>query len=347
MPFGRIFSEKTNINERLPMSGLCGVVSKTNCTESLLFGTDYHSHLGSELAGMAVFGEGFRKKIRDISQGQFKSKFGDAFETMKGHMGVGVISDKDAQPLLIRSKHGAYSLAYAGLIENKNEIVEKLFKRGAVFTETTGSGINAVELLAKIIEIGNDLVDGITGVYDMIQGSATMLVLTPQGIIAARDRLGRTPLTLGEKEDGYMVATESGAFMNLDYKPIKDLAPGEVILIKPDGYEVLVQPREEQQICAFLWVYTGYPASSYENISVERVRESCGAALARRDSIEADLVSGVPDSGTGHAVGYAMESGIPFRRALVKILCRLRQKLHSAFAENSGPCGQNEAIGRP
>lgn len=300
------------------MSGICGVISRENCASTLMFGTDYHSHLGSQLAGLAVWGDSFTKKIHDISQGQFKSKFGDDYQLMPGNMGIGVISDSDAQPLLIHSRFGTYALAMAGLIENKDELARRLFLRGSVFTETSGGGINSVELLAKIIETGSTLTEGIENVYEMIQGSASILVLTPDGILAARDKLGRTPLALGERNGNYMIASEGCAFMNLDFKMTRQLGPGEILRINPDGYRVVRKAEAELQICSFLWIYTGYPASSYEGISVERVREACGAALARRDTVEADLVSGVPDSGMGHAVGYSMESGVPLRRALVK-----------------------------
>jgi amidophosphoribosyltransferase len=300
------------------MSGLCGVVSKKDCSETLLFGTDYHSHLGSQLAGMAVSGETFQKKIHDISQGQFKSKFGQDYTALKGNMGIGVISDCDAQPLLIHSGFGVYALAMAGLVENKDELTAKLFERGSVFTETSGGGVNSVELLAKLIETGDNLIEGIESIYDQIQGSASLLVLTKQGIYVARDRLGRTPLILAEKDGDYMIASEGCAFVNLGFKPVKLLGPGEIVFVDPHGYTVLRKPEAQIQICAFLWIYTGYPASSYEGINVELVRERCGAFLCKRDSVEADFVTGVPDSGTGHAVGYAMASGIPLRRALVK-----------------------------
>lgn len=300
------------------MSGVCGVVSKRNCSEILLFATDYHSHLGSQLAGMAVHGEIFQRKIHDISNAQFKSKFGTDYVNMSGNKGIGVISDNDAQPLLIHSRFGTYALAVAGLVENKNEIAQLLFQRGSVFTETTGRGINSIELLAKIIETGDDLLSGIEGIYNLIQGSATCLLLTEKGIYAARDRLGRLPLILAEKDGDYIVASEACAFRNMDYKAVKVLGPGEIILINEDGYQVIRPADTPMQICAFLWIYTGYPASNYEGIGVEQVRERCGACLAKRDAVEADLVAGVPDSGVGHAVGYAMESGIPLRRPLIK-----------------------------
>jgi len=304
--------------ERIIMSGLCGVVAKEGCSETLLFGTDYHSHLGSQLAGLAVVGETFRKKIHDISQGQFKSKFSDDYLKMEGHLGIGVISDHDAQPLIIHSSFGTYALAMSGLVYNKNELAKMLFKRGSVFTETTGRGINSVELLAKIIETGDNLVDGILSIFDVLEGSASLLLMTDKEIIAARDRLGRLPLVLGQREGEYMVASESCALMNLQFELIKELGPGEIVAIDSEGCRVLREPLEKMQICSFLWIYTGNPSSDYEGVNVEHVRERCGAFLARRDSIEADQVCGVPDSGVGHAVGYASQAGLPYRRPLIK-----------------------------
>jgi amidophosphoribosyltransferase len=300
------------------MSGLCGVVTRGNCGEVLLFGTDYHSHLGSQLAGLAWRGERFDKKIHDISQGQFKAKFADVLPAIDGNAGIGVISDSDAQPLLIHSRFGTYALAMTGLVENKRDLVAELFRAGSVFSETSGRGINAVELLAKIIETGDDLADGIECVFDRIHGSASMLILTGEGIYAVRDRLGRTPLVVGEKDGDYLVASESCALTNLGFRTVKLLGPGEVVRVRPGGIDVVRPARTGMRICTFLWIYTGYPASAYEGIGVELVRERCGAFLARRDAVTADLVSGVPDSGMGHAIGYAMESGVPLRRALVK-----------------------------
>ncbi|MFC2173549.1 amidophosphoribosyltransferase [Acidobacteriota bacterium] len=300
------------------MSGLCGVVARENCSETLLFGTDYHAHLGSQLAGLAVLGKTFEKKIHDISQGQFKSKFSEDYHRMDGNMGIGVISDRDAQPLLILSRFGTYALTMAGLIDNKDDLTERLFSRGSVFTETSGGGVNSVEVLAKILETGPTLLEGIDSIFDLIQGSASLLILTKDGIYAVRDKLGRLPLTLAEKDGDFMVTTEACAFTNLGYKAVKSLGPGEVVLINQEGYKVLRQPESKLHICAFLWIYTGYPASTYEGIGVEHVREQCGSYLFKRDNVEADFVTGVPDSGIGHAIGYAQASGIPYRRALVK-----------------------------
>lgn len=301
------------------MSGLCGVVAKEGCTETLLIGTDYHSHLGSQLAGMAVQKNGgFEKKIHDISQGQFKSKFEGDIGSLQGNMGIGVISDHDAQPLLIQSSFGTYALAMTGNIDNKEALVESVFKRGSIFTESSHGGTNGIELLAKLIETGADLVEGLSRVWDLVDGAASMMLMTKDGILAARDGMGRWPLAIGERDGDFMVASEPIAFTNLGFTPVKELGPGEIVRVSPEGYEVLRQPGDRMRICTFLWIYTGYPASSYEGIGVEGVRERTGGALARRDTMEADLASGVPDSGLGHGVGYAMEARIPFRRVLVK-----------------------------
>jgi len=302
------------------MSGLCGVVSRNECSEILLFGTDYHSHLGSQRAGMAVYGpDGFKKKIHDISQAQFKSKFGEIYQELHGSFGIGVISDTDPQPLLIHSRFGQYAIAMAGRIENKEELAKALFVRGSVFTETTGRGVNQIELLAKLIETGENFVAGIKSIYSLIEGSASILLLTKEGVYAARDGLGRTPLVLGENENGeYMVCTESSAFANLGFRTVKELEPGEIVLISEKGFKTLVEPGTRKKICAFLWIYTGYPASSYEGINVQCVRENCGRCLAKRDNVKPDIVSGVPDSGLGHAVGYAIESKVPYRPVLAK-----------------------------
>lgn len=300
------------------MGGIFGVISKKNCSDILLYGTDYHSHMGTEYGGMAVLGKQFYRSIHDISKSQFKSKFFDEYKEMKGHMGIGVISDRDPQPLIIASKFGNFAIVVTGLIENLNELAQELLKKGETFGELSKGGINSVELIAKLINRGETLIAGIEGVYDKIRGSASILLLKKEGIYACRDRLGRTPLVIGERDGEYAIATESCSFSNLGFSIKKYLSPGEIVLISEQGLEEKSTGVLTNQICAFLWIYTGYPASSYEGISVELVRERCGRALARRDNVEADFVSGVPDSGVGHAIGYAMESGLPYRRPLVK-----------------------------
>jgi amidophosphoribosyltransferase len=300
------------------MSGIFGIVSKKNCADMLLYGTDYHSHMGTEYGGMAVMGRQFHHSIHDISKSQFKSKFYDDYKTMKGPMGIGVISDRDPQPLIIGSRFGNFAIVVAGLIENVNELGSELLKEGETFGEMSSGGINSVELIAKLITRGRTLLEGIEGVYDRIKGSASILLLKKEGIYAARDRLGRTPLVIGEKDGEYAIATETCSFLNLGFRIKKYLNPGEIVFIGKSGLEEKALGKKRNQICAFLWIYTGYPASSYEGISVELVRERCGRSLAKNDDVKADLVAGVPDSGVGHAIGYAMQSGFPYRRPLVK-----------------------------
>ncbi|MBM4338899.1 MAG: amidophosphoribosyltransferase [Deltaproteobacteria bacterium] len=300
------------------MSGIFGIVSKKNCADMLLYGIDYHSHMGTEYGGMAVFGKRFYRSIHDISKSQFKSKFFDEYKEMKGRIGIGVISDRDPQPLIIGSKFGTFAIVVAGLIENVEELGSELLKEGETFGEMSHGGMNSVELVAKLITRGRTLLEGIEGVYDRIKGSASILLLKKEGIYAARDRLGRTPLVVGEKNGEYAIATETCSFLNLGFRIKKYLDPGEVIFMGKSGLEEKALGQNKNQICSFLWIYTGYPASSYEGISVELVRERCGRSLAKGDNIKADLVAGVPDSGVGHAIGYAMESGLPYRRPLVK-----------------------------
>lgn len=300
------------------MSGVFGIVSKKNCADRLLYGTDYHSHMGTQYGGMAVLGKQFYRSIHDISKSQFKSKFFEDHKEMKGNLGIGVISDRDPQPLIIGSKFGTFAIAAAGLVENVDGLASELFKDGETFGEMSSGGINSVELMAKLITRGRTLTEGIEEVYDRIKGSASILLLMKDGIYAARDRLGRTPLVIGKRDEEYVIATETCSFLNLGFRIKKYLTPGEIVLIGRSGFEEKSAGKKTNQICAFLWIYTGYPASSYEGISVELVRERCGRLLAKNDDVKADLVAGVPDSGVGHAIGYAMESGLPYRRPLVK-----------------------------
>lgn len=302
------------------MSGIFGVVSKGDCTETLLYGTDYHSHLGTEYGGLAVLGEDFTRQIHDVSQSQFKSKFYDDYKHMKGNKGIGVISASDEQPIYLNSKFGPFCIVTNGIIENTEELAAKLLKKGISFSEVSKKTVNATELIAKLISQGNDLVDGIEKMFDAIEGSCSLLLLNRAGIYVARDRFGYTPLIIGKREDAWAVTSETCAFPNNDFEVTKYLEPGEIILINEDG---IMQRRPSKgnvtQVCAFLWIYTGFPASSYEGINVEIVRERCGRCLAKRDKdINIDLVSGVPDSGAAHGLGYAIESGKPFRRPLVK-----------------------------
>ncbi|MFH1100594.1 MAG: amidophosphoribosyltransferase [Methanobacteriota archaeon] len=302
------------------MSGLFGVVSTNNCISSLYYGTDYHTHLGTEYGGIAFIGKNGMpvKKIHDIKNSQFKSKFYEGSDKIKSHSGIGVISDKDAQPLTFEGKFGAFAICCAGLVANKEELVHELIQKGISFSEIDHGDINTTELIAHLINQGETIPYGIERMYDKIIGSISLLLLTKKGIYCARDRNGVTPLAIGQKEGEIAVTSETCAFPNLGFQVKKYLAPGEIVFLNKAGMEEKKKGRHESKICAFLWVYTGFPASSYEGINVEEVRERCGSFLAKRDHVKADLVSGVPDSGVAHAIGYSMESGTPYRRVLLK-----------------------------
>jgi amidophosphoribosyltransferase len=268
---------------------------------------------------MAVLGDKFTRQIHNISQSQFKSKFYMDYHQMKGNQGIGVISDFDEQPMYLNSRFGPFCIVTAGLIENAPKLQQMLFEKGISFSEVSHGGVNTTELIAKLISLGADIVDGIEKMFDAIEGSCSLLVLNKDGVYAARDRWGYTPLVVGEKNGEWVVATESNALPNLGFKVSRFLRSGEIMLLNENGPVVRRPGMEDQQICSFLWIYTGFPASVYEGINVETVRERCGRALAKRDKdIQVDVVAGVPDSGTSHAIGYAMESGKPYRRPLVK-----------------------------
>jgi amidophosphoribosyltransferase len=302
------------------MSGLFGVVSDKNCISSLYYGTDYHSHLGTEYGGIAFIDENGVpvKKIHDIANSQFKSKFYEGSEKIKSNLGIGVISDKDPQPLSFKSKFGPFAICCAGLVTNKDVLAKQLIRKGISFSEIDNGGINTIELVASLINQGDSIIDGIEKMYTKIDGSISLLLLTKEGIYCARDRNGVTPLVIGEKEGEVAVASETCSFPNLDFQIKKFIDPAEVVFISKKGIEVRNKGNCHNKICAFLWIYTGFPTSTYEGINTEKVRENCGIFLAKRDNVDIDLVSGVPDSGTAHAIGYAMESGKPFRRVLFK-----------------------------
>ena len=305
------------------MGGIFGVVSSGNCVQTLFYGTDYHSHLGTENGGMAVLGaKGFYNTVHSISQAQFKSRFIDDYKKMEGYFGIGAIDDEMPQPLIFHSKFGVYAVAASGLISNKNKLVNELLNEGASFGEMAGGGVNNAEIVACLINRGDNIVEGIASMRGAIEGSICALVLTTDGIYAARDKYGRFPLSIGinksQKDKSYVVATEASSFENLGYELIKFLGPGEIVLLTPGGIKLMKPEGTEKKICSFLWIYTGYPSSAYEGIRVESTRERCGIYLAKRDNVQADLVSGIPDAGVGHAIGYAMGSGIPYRRVLVK-----------------------------
>ena len=303
------------------MGGFFGVASKENCIFDLFFGTDYHSHLGTRRAGMAVYDakEGFNRAIHNIENTPFRTKFDKDVNKMNGTLGIGCISDYEPQPLIIRSHHGTYAITTVGKINNKDEIVSEIFQNGkGHFLEMSGGDINATELVAAVINQRDNLIEGIRYAQELIDGSMTMLLMTPKGIYAARDRMGRTPVSIGKKEDAFCISFESFAYLNLGYAPERELGPGEIAIVTAEGVQSLVAPGKDMKICTFLWVYYGYPSSSYEGISVEEMRYHCGALLAKRDDAAPDIVAGVPDSGTAHAIGYANESGIPFSRPFIK-----------------------------
>ncbi len=301
------------------MGGLFGIAAKQDCVRDLFYGTDYHSHLGTRRAGMVVVNKkGFNRSIHNIENAYFRSKFEPELQTFHGSSGIGVISDFDAQPLIINSHLGSFAIATVGRVNNLEALGRKAFARKKYFSEASGSGINPTELISMLICEEQTFQDGIASVFGSIKGSCSLLVLTKKGIIAARDRLGRTPLIIGRKDGALAVTSETCALSNLGYEVEYYLGPGEVVHLSGDGFRRLTPPNSEMQICSFLWVYYGYPPSNYENINVEMVRYRCGMALARKDTIEADLVSGIPDSGIGHAVGYANEKHIPYMRPYTK-----------------------------
>ena len=306
------------------MGGIFGVASKSSCTLDLFFGTDYHSHLGTRRGGLAVYGpNGFNRSIHNIENTPFRTKFDGDLNELEGNLGIGCISDNEPQPLLVQSHLGSFAITTVGKINNMEELVDISYKNGCThFLEMSGGSINPTEMVASLINQKSTIVEGIQYVQELVEGSMTLMLLTPKGIYAARDRMGRTPIVLGKKADAFCASFESFAFFNLGYETCRELGPGEVVFLTPESAETLVKPREEMKICSFLWVYYGYPTSTYEGINVEEMRYECGKKLAQRDAqrenVKPDLVAGVPDSGIAHAIGYANESGIPFSRPFIK-----------------------------
>ncbi|MBQ8510032.1 MAG: amidophosphoribosyltransferase [Clostridia bacterium] len=304
------------------MGGLFGVVSKSSCVFDLFFGTDYHSHLGTRRGGMAVYGEaGFQRAIHNIENSPFRTKFEKDVDEMEGNLGIGCISDSEPQPLIVRSHLGNFAITTVGRINNINELIETCYAKGYThFLEMSGGDVNPTELVASLITQKDSIVEGIRYAQQLVDGSMTMLVLTSEGMYAARDRLGRTPIVIGRKEGAFCASFESFAFLNLGYTAYRELGPSEIVYMTAESCETVSAPTEEMRICTFLWVYYGYPTSTYEGINVEQMRYNCGAKLAARDgdTVKPDIVAGIPDSGTAHAVGYANESGIPFARPFIK-----------------------------
>ena len=302
------------------MSGFFAVASKTDCVADLFYGTDYHTHLGTRRGGMVTVGRsGFKRNIHDISSAPFRTKFEDELPKHRGNLGLGIISDYEDQPLLIGSHHGVYALATVGRVNNLEPLVrDALATRGTHLSEVRGSEYNPTEVVATLINQQETIPEGIGWAQRVVRGSCSLLLLTGDAVYAARDRLGRTPVVIGGKDGAFAVTLESSALPNLGYDTVRELGPGEIVRITPDGVEPVAPPGGKMQICAFLWIYYGYPASTYEGVNTETARNRCGQALARREAVEVDLVAGIPDSGIGHAIGYAAESGIPYRRPFVK-----------------------------
>ena len=304
------------------MGGFFGVASKKDCILELFYGVDYHSHLGTRRGGMAAHGAGgFCRAIHNIENSPFRTKFERDVEEMEGNLGIGCISDYEPQPLLIQSHLGSFAITTVGKINNLDELLRKAYEDGhSHFQEMSGGQINATELVASLICRKASFVEGIRYAQDMIDGSLTLMLMTKDGLYAARDKYGRTPVVVGKKEDGYCVSFVSFAYINLGYTDYKELGPAEIVYITPEHVETVAQPGEKMRICSFLWVYYGYPTSSYEGVNVEAMRYKCGSMLAKRDgdSVHPDIVAGVPDSGIAHAVGYSNESGIPYARPFIK-----------------------------
>ena len=303
------------------MGGFFGVVSKQDCVTDLFFGVDYHSHLGTRRGGMAVYSkEGFERSIHNIENAPFRTKFERDVDEMHGNMGIGCISDNEAQPLLVRSHLGSYAITTVGRINNETELTERAMRLGrAHFLEMSGGKVNATELVATVIDEEQDLVSGLLHAQEVIDGSMSILLLTPEGIYASRDRLGRTPIVVGQKRGATCVSFESFAYLNLGYHTLRELGPGEIVRITAEGVETLSPARKPMKICAFLWMYYGYPTSVYEGVNVEAMRCRNGEIMAKNDDHStAESVAGIPDSGIAHAIGYANHSGIPFTRPFIK-----------------------------
>jgi amidophosphoribosyltransferase len=303
------------------MGGFFGTISTKDCVNDLFYGTDYNSHLGTKRAGLVTFDEekGFSRSIHSLERQYFRSRFEDELDSFKGNQGIGVISDTDPQPIIVNSHLGRYAVVTVAKINNQREIADELLAARMHFSELSANTINQTELVALLINMGNTFVEGINKVYQKIDGSCSMLILTENGIIAARDALGRTPIVIGQKDGAYAVSSETTSFPNLDYKIVRDLGPGEIVRLTSTGVEVLQNPLSRCQICSFLWVYYGFPASDYEGINTEFVREKNGQRMGEKDTeLEADLVCGIPDSGVGMALGYADGKKIPYKRAVLK-----------------------------
>lgn len=305
------------------MGGIFGVTSKSECSLELFFGVDYHSHLGTRRGGLAVIGSDgkIQRSIHNIQNSPFRTKFEKDIEELKGKIGIGCISDYEAQPLLVQSKLGSFAITTVGIVTNKDSLVQKVLDDGHThFLEMSGGEINQTELIVSLINQKKSILEGIQYVQQVVEGSITMLIMTKDGIYCARDKLGRTPIHIGHKDGAFCASFENFAYINLGYKDYYELGPSEIVFMTSDGIKILQERTKKMKICTFLWIYYGYPTASYEGVNVETMRYNCGKYLARRDkdSVHPDSVAGVPDSGTAHAIGYANESGIPFTRPFIK-----------------------------
>jgi len=302
------------------MGGFFGTVSKKSCITDLFYGTDYNSHLGTKRAGMATFDPefGFKRSIHNLERTYFRTKFESELNKFTGNSGIGVISDTDSQPIIFNSHLGRFAIVTVARITNLEELEKRLLEENHHFAELSSGGINQTELIALLITQGKDFVEGIENVYNSIKGSCSMLILTENGIIAARDKLGRTPIVIGKKDDAYAASSESTSFPNLDYTIERYIGPGEIVRLTADGVEQMRKPEEEMQICSFLWIYYGFPTSCYEGVNVEAVRFASGEKMGKNDDSEVDCACGIPDSGVGMAMGYAEGKGVPYHRAIAK-----------------------------
>jgi amidophosphoribosyltransferase len=302
------------------MSGFFGSISKHDCVMDVFYGTDYHSHLGTKRAGLTFYSNehGFQRAIHSLEDGNFRNKFDQDIIGFSGNCGIGVISDNEAQPIVVTSHMGRFAVATVSKIANTDELEKRFMNQRRTFSETSQGSVNPTELVAMLIAECEDFMSGINNVLEKIKGSCSIIIMTENGIIAARDKLGRTPVVIGKKKDAFAVSFETCAFPNLDFEVEYYLGPGEIVEIDPDGYNQLLKPKEKMQICSFLWVYYGYPPSFYEGINVDETRYRCGAALAKNDKVPADFVAGIPDSGIGHAIGYSNAKNIPLKRPYAK-----------------------------
>lgn len=301
------------------MGGFFGTISKGECLNDLYYGTDYNSHMGTKKGGLATWtGSGLQRSIHNLENSYFRNKFEGDLDKFLGKSGIGVISDTDPQPMVMNSHLGKYAVVTVAKINNLDELEKGLIDRGNHFSELSSGQTNQTELVSLLIDEGKTFVDGIERVFKFVKGSCTLLILTENGIIAARDKLGRLPVVIGKKDGAHCVSNEPCGYPNLGYEIEYNLGPGEIVRVTADGYEQLRKPNKKMQICSFLWVYYGYPVSEYEGINVDQVRFTGGCMMAQKDDLNIDFVAGIPDSGVGHALGYAVGKGVPYKRAFIK-----------------------------